>query len=469
MRFLLKEYQNYRDLARMTQITTINLLKQNSAMRMTCPILLLAILSLVSCETATPFSHIADWSLQPAHAPPVKGSPGESGPLRQKADAYDQWNALYHHPYHGGQLAVFFQDDSRTKLAGYSGAGDSCIWTGIYLGSQALRYGATGDPEAKKNILLNVAALDGYLHVTNTTGFIARYWGMQKSLMYQGDEWCRNKPDCHKVSAGKYNGSYWVGETTKDQYTGWFFGMALAYEFVDDEECRRKVRDDILEVVNTLIKNDWIIIDEKGYHKLISAGPRPTYVYQLSWLAIAYHISGAVRYKEELESRLTWYQLFMLEISVYSGYLNKYNQYYGHNLAHTTWYNLLRLGKSYFSSAAYQQLKHIFSSKVHGFVDLAHNPWFTGIFMSQGEYEPSATDLHKQQLAEDLTDFPDAPRYERFVPARDRRSYELDPVTSWIKYFPALQGLLEMAKVKLKPQAKRPFPQRQQCHAGFQF
>ena len=46
-----------------------------------------------------------------------------------------------------------YTDETLTELQRLRGSGDSTIWTGMYLASQALRYMATGDEEAREEVL----------------------------------------------------------------------------------------------------------------------------------------------------------------------------------------------------------------------------------------------------------------------------------------------------------------------------
>ncbi len=414
--------------------------------------------------------HIAAWpQTVPSFLPTDRESQEDAGPLRKKANDYDAWNAKHHHPYHGGQVTVRFKNLEHTEVQTYGSTGDSAIWTGVYLGTQALRYGVTKDPDAKKNLRRNLEALDGYLHVTNKTGYIARYWGMQNSLTYGGDKWCKEKDSCRKVTSGKYAGDYWESLTTKDQYSGWFFGMGIAYDFVEDADLRTMIKNDVIEVVDQLIRDNWIIIDDLGEYKFISAGPRPTYIYQLSWLTIAYHISGLERYRAEIEKRLNWFHFFTLELSSISTFTNHYAQYYANNLGHTTWYIVLRLAKAYYSQDDYKRLRTIFDKYVHSYVRLAHNPWFNAIHMAQGEYKASKGDSYQSQLEEDLGQFFKCPKVNYHLPARPRSSYTLDKVTSWLRYFPTLQEILQYVKLPLKPQADKAFPIPMQCESQFMF
>ena len=282
--------------------------------------------------------------------------------------------------------------------------------------------------------------------------------------------WCKNSASCHKVEHGMYGSDFWIGDTSKDQYSGWFYGMSMAYDCIDDENVKSMIRQDVTIAIDRLIKDKWIILDEQGKYHVISAGQRPVYVYQISWLTIAYHMTGNLLYKMELDKRMTWYNFLIEEIGSITGYFNHYTEYYGNNLAHTTWYNLLRLGKIYFSANAYTRLKGIFTRCVHEKSRLSHNPWFNAIYMSQGEYTPlPSRDPYKEQYVEDILAFRPAPFYTYHMLARDPSTYVLDPAVSWLVYFPGVRAVLAYFNVGIKPQALYAFPIKSQCYNGFLF
>ena len=391
----------------------------------------------------------------------------DPGALRLKVEAYDAWHLANHQPYYGGTVDTKFTDDSRTVPQAYGGWGDSCIWTGTYLGSQAFRYYVTDDTVAKQNAINMVNTLDGFLHVTGKPGFIARYWGPQDSLIYQGDTWCDdpNNDRCHHIEDGDYAGDFWWGETSRDQYTGWFFGMAVAYDLVDDEDIRNIIRADITEVLNALIDQNWLIIDEAG--QPTDAAPNILPPMRMSWLTIGYHITGESRFKTELQKWLLNSNRITLQLSSIS-FTNRYAQYYGNNLSHTNWFNLLRLGKVYFSEDDYNFLLNLFETQVHTFTRLSHNPWFNDVFMSQGNYNPNKNDdPYYEQLFQDLTDFRDAPNYSYYL--AERTGYELDPISVFLHnlevQFPWLENLIG----GVDPQAIDAFPVPLQCSSGFLF
>jgi len=434
---------------------------------------LFEILTISLCSV--PINYVASWprNVNPKRNYSVSNfSQIANGPLYNKAISYDIWNAKHHHPYYGGMVSTTFENTNYSKITEYWSLGDSAIWTGTYLASQAMRFYVTKDPQARINIIKNVFALHGYIHVTNASGYIARYHGPMNPLVYKGDEWCKAQFACHRVTEGIYKGDFWMGDTTKDQYSGWFYGMSMAYDALEnnqDEDIRELIRNDVKLATDRLIRDNWIIHDEKGFYHVISAGQRPVYIYQVSWLTVAYHMTGDVKYKKELESRLTRFNFWFERIGSYAGWSNKYMEYYANNLAHTSWYNLLRLGKEYFSDEAYNTLRDIFTDYVHNIVKLSHNPWFNAIFMTQGRYAPYKDDPYQKQYLEDMLEFREAPNWSYSREALDPKTYTVDIGTGWLKFFPKIQDLLLQYKLGYRPQASQPSRIKDQCYNGFFF
>ena len=387
-----------------------------------------------------------------------------SGPLRIKADNHDTWNAKWHQPYHGGNVDIKFTDASHTIVESAEGLGDSCIWTGTYLGSQAMRYYVTGEPVAKDNVIKTFRALDGYLHVTGAPGYIARYWGRQDSIEYEKE---KNGDGCHAVNEGPYAGDFWLGNTSRDQYTGWFFGMSLAYDLVDDDWLKNEIRADVKDVIDMLMDRNWNITAEDG--KPSKVAPAVLAGMKLNFLVIGYHMTGDERMREQLRQLLLNVNRTLIWTTDIN-WLNRYSEYFGNNLAHTNWYNLLRLGKAYFGEDDYKWLVKEFNQSVHTFTRLSHNAWFNGIYMSQGGWEKnlSVDNPYYNQLITDLGDFWPAPNVEFFQPARDPVTYEIDPVSVWLyENYNKMDWLKKIWGGTDGPQAKEAFPVRLQCSEGF--
>jgi len=419
-----------------------------------------------SDDDTLPDDYVAPWPQSNIEEPDYDETP-EAGFLRQKAEEYDLWHLNNHQPFYGGTVGALFADADRTTITAYYDWGDSCEWTGLYLGSQSLRYHVTRDPQAKTNAIRIVHALDGYLHITQTPGFIARYWGKQDPLIYQGDEWCEENKSCHHVESGPYTGDFWWGETSRDMYSGWFFGMTLAYDLIDDEEVRSMIRNDVSEVLNALMDHHWFIIDEEG--RPTDAAPDILPPFRLSWLTDGYHITGEQRIKEELQKWLLNKNRLSLRLSDIT-FINRYTGYFGNCLWHETWYNLLRLSKVYFSPDDYNFLLKMFNDEVHTFTRLSHNPWFNSVFMGQGGYKRcEPPDPYQEQLEQDLNDFPPAPHFRYYLPPRDPLTYALDPVSVFFHDLFERIPILKEIIGGIDYQAKDPFPVPLQCSADFIF
>jgi len=392
-----------------------------------------------------------------------------AGELRIRAEQYDRWHLENHQPYYGGTVGTVFTDETRTEVDHHFDWGDSCEWTGLYLVSQAFRHHITGEEQARANVLRGVDTLSGFLHVNGTPGFISRYRGRQDPKIYPGDAWC-DAPEqnrCHHIETGPYAGDFWWGETSRDMYNGWFFGMVAAYDLLDNETMRERIRTDVTEVLTVLMDQGWKILDEAG--EPTDAAPDVIPPFRFAWLTIGYHITGNEAIKAELQTWLKNDNRVLLRI-LSINFMNRYAQYYGNCLAHEYWYNLLRLGKVYFSRDDYRFLVNVFETQAHNFTRLSHNPWFNGVFMSQGAYRPlQDQDPYHEQLVRDLSDFRDAPNFQYALPDRDPATYTLDPVSVTLHDLIEEYPILGQIMGSVDPQALEPFPVDQQCTTDFLF
>ena len=424
--------------------------------------LLLATIGFGADCPGLPDDYVAPWPQDTAE-PGGYDEAGATGPLRAKADGFDAWHPAWHQPYYGGRAAVRFTDLTRTEVAEYIGWGDSTFFSGIYLASQAMRYHVTGSADARANVVRVANALSGHLHVTGAPGYIARYRAPQDSIIYQGDAWCAEQDRCFAVEDGPYAGDFWWGSTSRDQYIGWMFGMTMAYELVDDEPMRAMIRADVLEVLTMLLDNGWIIIDQDG--NPTGTAPVVLPMTQLSFAVQAYHVTGDERILEALRGLLLDKNRPLYTVSAFNLF-NRYDQYFGNNLAHIQMFQLLRLGARYFSPEDHAWLVGHFNDDVHTFTRLSHNAWFNSVYMSQGGWEPGegGSDPYLGQLVQDLTDFSSAPNTRYALPDRDPETYEIDPLSQTLvqleEQFPELVDLIG---IDFKLQALEAFPVRQQC------
>jgi len=386
-----------------------------------------------------------------------------AGPLRLKAVEYDAWHEQWHQPYYGASVGAFFVDEERTAVDHYYDTKDSCLWSGAYLASQAFRYAVTGDPQAKANAIRTAQALSGNLHVTGRPGFIARYRGPQLSLADDCDQ-LNEEMECHYVDEGEFAGDFWKDNTSRDQYSGWFFGMAVAYDLVDDEPMRNMIRADVTEVLTELITENWWIIDIDG--RPTTAAPKVMATMQIPWSLIGYHMTGQEAFREVVQHWLADENRQKYEISLFN-FFNRYAQYYSNSFGHKNFYSLLRLARVYVNDGDYQYYKNVFDTKQHTFTRLSHNAFFTNIHMSQGIYDPGkANDPYLDQITQDLTDFMSAPkfRYASSPPAAP-----LDPVSVFLAALWIQFPILEEMMGGIEEQALEAYPVNYQCTVEFQW
>ena len=388
---------------------------------------------------------------------------GPAGTLRLKAEAHDRWVETWHTPEYGSHLHVKFTDDSRTEVHSYHGHGDSCIWTGTYVATQAHRYKLTGDPRARANVIRSAGALSRHLHVTGRPGFIARYVGPADDPGHAGMvAGCEADENCHLKESGPYQGDFWIGNTSRDQYTGWFMCMAFAYDLVNDPGMRNQIVADVALVLDRLIQDNWIIIDVDGEPS--TKAPIVLPIMQMAWSLIGYNITGEERFLDVFAFWAKPHRQKQLRLSNI-GIINRYAQHYGLNLAHENYLNLLRLSRPYPETHAF--LQEIFKAQIHHWVDLQHNPWYTAVYLAEGDVQdPADFQARKEQIIQDLTDFPAAPKIRY---AMQPPEAELDPLSVFL--YDLQQDLPWLADIigTVHLQAAEAYPVNYQCSSGFIF
>lgn len=395
----------------------------------------------------------------------VQGSATAFGPLRAKAMGHDLWLEKWHTPNYGSHLHVKFTTDERVEVDTYHGHGDSCIWTGTYVASQALRYRATGDPQARANVIRSIQALTRHLDVTGRDGFIARYVGPADDPGHRL-EVARIDEDenRHLVTEGPFAGDFWVGNTSRDQYTGWFLGMAWAYDSVDDPGLRAQIASNLTRVLDRLIADNWFIIDVDGVATTKAPSVLPPM--QMTWSLIGYHVTGEERFLDVYRHWAAPERRIVLVLNNISK-LNQYHQHYGLNLAHENFLSLLRLSRIY-DAETHRFLRTIFDQQTHRVVNLQHNPWYTAVFLAEGGLRcPALRRPYRDQIIEDLTDFPPAPKFEyAMVPPPPE---ELDPISVALYELQQELPFLIDLMGRVEPQAAQAYPVRYQCSSGFIF
>jgi hypothetical protein len=265
-------------------------------------------------------------------------SAGPSLAAEQDADAISATIQQRHLPT-GVIMDPIFASPTSDQIVNYTRGGDSAIWTGHYLAAEAFRYQVTGDADAFSNVQ---TALNGIrsLRLVTGTNLLARAlmptdWPYASSIATQ------------EAANGIFNGtidgvSYdWVGNTSRDEYCGVFFGLGVAYDMVDDPGVKTFIQTEATELLSFLLKTGWTVI-MPNFSISTSFLSRPDEM--LSILQVASHINPAQFDSTYQSYRGKFGSLLAIPIAVDCSDVN--SSYFKFNLDEICFYNLIRLETS---------------------------------------------------------------------------------------------------------------------------
>src|SRR5207248_865572 len=167
----------------------------------------------------------------------------------------------FHMPYGTIIDPVFASSDPAspryTEIVSYTRAGDSAIWTGHYLAAEAFRYRVTRSPEALDNAWRALLGIRALLDVTGTD-VLARCIVPVDSPYAAAIQ--------HEAGGHVYYNTlgdrayFWIGNTSRDQYSGIMFGLSAAYDLIDQPEVRDFIRRDVTRILNYLLRHGWSVV-----------------------------------------------------------------------------------------------------------------------------------------------------------------------------------------------------------------
>src|SRR6185503_16187139 len=128
---------------------------------------------------------------------------------------------------------VFAAPDS-DEIAGYTHCGDSAIWTGHYLAAESFRYSVTRSAEALDNVKAALGGITSLLNVTGTN-LLARCLVPMDSPYAHA---IAQEEASHSIYQNTRDRYYWIGNTSRDQYSNMFFGLGIAYDLVENANVR---------------------------------------------------------------------------------------------------------------------------------------------------------------------------------------------------------------------------------------
>jgi hypothetical protein len=166
-----------------------------------------------------------------------------------------------HTPF-GTMLDPIFSAPDSDQVTGYTRCGDSAIWTGHYLAAEAFRYKVTRSADALANAK---RALDGLTLLTDVTGtnLLARCAVPVESDFAPG---IAQEEAANGVWFGSAGGHayLWIGNTSRDQYSGVFFGLGVAYDMIDDAGVRAQASALATRLLQFLVDRLWNVVLPDG-------------------------------------------------------------------------------------------------------------------------------------------------------------------------------------------------------------
>jgi hypothetical protein len=241
-----------------------------------------------------------------------------------------------HMPFGTIMDPIFAAPDS-DEIVGYTHCGDSATWTGHYLAAEAFRYNVTRSGDALDNVSAALAGLERLLDVTGTN-LLSRCVIAMISPYAQA---IITEEAGHGVYQNTF-GWYWIGGTSRDQYSGVFFGLGVAYDLVDDPQIRARIASLTTLLLDFLRGHDWLVRMPDGSISTTFIGREDQ---QLSLLQLGRHVnSGRFSTTYDLD-RLFFSPLVIAPISIE---VLDNNSYFKFNLDSINLFNLIRLESSSF-------------------------------------------------------------------------------------------------------------------------
>lgn len=258
---------------------------------------------------------------------------------------------------------IFTLTDS-DQIASYTRCGDSALWTGHYLAAEAFRYKVTQTPDALNNVKQAIAGLKSLADVTGTN-LLARCLVPINSPYATG---IRNEEAGNGVYTNGSAGWIWIGNTSRDEYSGALFGLAVAYDMVTDADIKSSISDLVTRLVDFLNGHSWSVVMPDGSSST-SFLIRPDQIE--TFLAIGRHVNSDHFSSFSYESQRV---LLSVTVPVPIGVdTTNDGSYFKFNLDYINLYNLIRLESSSAKSiyrSAYEVLRDHTAPHQNAFFDI---------------------------------------------------------------------------------------------------
>ncbi len=250
-----------------------------------------------------------------------------------------------HMPY-STVMDPWLKEPGSTEITGYTRCGDSAIWTGHYLAAEAYRYAVTRSPEARANVM---EALNGIRKLVDVTGADV----LARCAVPVDSPWASgiiSEESIHGIRYGVVDGiTYaWAGDTSRDQYSGVFFGLTATWNLIPETEVQGWVSTLATRMLNRLQQDNWLVRMPEG-EITTTFIVRPDQ--QLSLLKLGRRCNPN-RFESSYKTMANLSaQTVIIPIALECQ--DPYDSYSKFNLDHINLYNLLTSGDNWFVRRSY--------------------------------------------------------------------------------------------------------------------
>lgn len=158
-----------------------------------------------------------------------------------------------------------------TKGGVFNVSDNDGLWTAMYVGAMALRYGATGDPAAREDARKSMNAILDLERFSGIPGFPAR-------AIVNNEEAAARIPGFDpegNVHAPNVKAKVWYkspthpdvwckGDTSSDELDGHYFAWYLYHDLVADETEKKEIAAVVKRVTDWIIQNNLTLVDHTG-------------------------------------------------------------------------------------------------------------------------------------------------------------------------------------------------------------
>jgi hypothetical protein len=239
------------------------------------------------------------------------------------------------------------------KLEYFRHAGDAAIWTGHYLAAEAFRFAATGRGDARAAVDKALGGIERLVEVTATTSTgqpqkprLARFYMPDQAddawtAEYRAGILAHEKASAFFASSFGGKPHLWMGNTSRDQYSGVFFGLGVAYDLIpqaSSDNTHERISTVVTKLLDYLLGTGWSVVNPNGTVSTTFTGRADQ---QLSFLQVGRRVNSAkfdATYKSYRTRSAT-----AVRTPIAIECFDTHGGYYKFNLNHINLYNLIRL------------------------------------------------------------------------------------------------------------------------------